>query len=126
MQLCRKYGVTVPNEKRDYAGGDVRVPWLDGTYMTLDYPLPYMGFVVSENRHVSHFGKGHLTSWGVSDSFNSCFKTFERSSSFTISLDGPWYNKTDHVMRLFSYESRHYMPQENSSKGIMVFASISY
>ena len=92
------------------------MPWLSGTYVTLEYPLPYMGFVVSANRHVSQFENGRLKNFGVLDSYDSRFAAFERGSSFVISLDGPWYQKLAYTMRLFSYESRHYLPQDATQK----------
>lgn len=114
--MKKKYGVTVPNDRNEYEGGDARVPWLSGTYVTLEYPLPYMGFVVSANRRVSQFENGRLKNFGVLDSYDSRFAAFERGSSFVISLDGPWYQKLDNTMRLFSYESRHYLPQDATQK----------
>ena len=114
--MKKKYGVTVPNDRNEYEGGDARVPWLSGTYVTLEYPLPYMGFVVSANRHISQFENGRLKNFGVLDSYDSRFAAFERGSSFAISLDGPWYQKLDNTMRLFSYESRHYLPQDATQK----------
>ena len=59
---------------------------------------------------------GRLKNFGVLDSYDSRFAAFERGSSFVISLDGPWYQKLDNTMRLFSYESRHYLPQDATQK----------
>ncbi len=118
--LAKKYGVTPPNSRMDYPGGDVIMSWLSGDYLSLETPARYYSFVVSAQRQVTHFDKGKVR-WGASEFSRSVYERYATESISAISVDGHWGKDTETAMRLLSHDTRRFTSMDTTLKSMAAF-----
>lgn len=118
--LAKKYGVTPPNSRMDYPGGDVIMSWLSGDYLSLETPVRYYSFIVSAQRQVIHFDKGKVR-WGASEYSRSVYERYATESISAISVDGHWGKDTETAMRLLSHDTRRFTSVDTTLKSMAAF-----
>ena len=118
--LAKKYGITPPNSRMDYPGGDVIMLWLSGDYLSLETPTRYYSFIVSAIRQVVHFDKGEVH-WGPSEYSRSVYERYATESISAISVDGHWGKDTETAMRLLSHDTRRFTSVDTTLKSMAAF-----